>query len=74
MGIQKLSRLESAGSRQGLHLVIKREAVIPMPLDESLATERENLGCARGVLVALGFQAAALILGIGLWKLHSLIH
>jgi hypothetical protein len=66
MGIRSLASLESAGARPGFRLVIKRDAEIPMPLDEALDTKRENLGCARGVLVALGFQAAALILGIGL--------
>jgi hypothetical protein len=74
MGIRNLSSLESAVSRPGLHLVLRREAEIPMPLSETPVPRREGLGCARGILAAIAFQTAVLILGGALWKLHSLFH
>jgi hypothetical protein len=75
MGIQTLSSLEITGSRPALRLVTKADASMRMPLDdEAPADRRDSLGFARGVFVALGFQAAALVLGIAFWKLHFLFH
>jgi hypothetical protein len=77
MGIQSLSSLEIArprpGSRHALRLVTKADANIRMPLDdEAPAYQRDNPGTVRGIIVALGFQAAALVLGIAFWELHFL--
>jgi hypothetical protein len=73
MGIQSLSSLEIVRSRPALRLVTKADANIRMPLDdEAPAYQRDNLGTARGIIMALGFQAAALVLGIAFWKLHFL--
>jgi hypothetical protein len=45
-----------------------------MPVNETPVPQREGLGCARGILAAIVFQTAVLILGGALWKLHSLFH
>jgi hypothetical protein len=84
MGMQSLPNLESAGSRPALRLVSKRDGGSSLSLDMAFqdvvkqdavsSDRRESLGCARGVIMALGFQAAALIVGTALWKLHFLFH
>jgi hypothetical protein len=80
MGIQSLPNLENAGSKPALRLVSKRDGgdvlLFGEPLDNRVRgndEQRENLACARGVLMAFGFQAVAFILGIAFWKLHFLV-
>jgi hypothetical protein len=74
MGIPSLSTLETVRSAPALHLVIKGDINIPRPLDKAPADQPDTLGCARGIIVALGFQAGALILGFALWKLYFVFH
>ena len=70
MGIPSLSGLGSARSVPALRLVVNRNVSIPMPLEEAPVGRRERLGCVRGIVIALGLQAAGLILGVAVWKLY----
>jgi hypothetical protein len=74
MGIPSLSTLETVRSASALHLVVRGDINIPRPLDKAPADQPDTLGCARGIIVALGFQVGALLLGFALWKLHFLFH
>lgn len=69
------------GPRPALHVVNNRPGVstrqddldLCLPLDRFNGEQTKAVGCARGVLVAIGFQAVALLAGIGLWELHFLL-
>ena len=74
MGIRSLSTLETVRSAPALHLVVKGDINIPRPLDKAPADQLDSLGCARGIIVALGFQVGALLVGLALWKLRFALH
>jgi hypothetical protein len=43
-------------------------------VDPELLADEDKLGCARGVMWAVAFEAAVVITGIILWKLRFYLH
>lgn len=77
MGVRVLPNLQDRPASSGLRLVTAPPATaerLPLELPHYASDEpredRDPLGCVRGVAIALGLQAAVILLIFGLWKLH----
>jgi hypothetical protein len=78
MGIQVLPHLGSQSHQSRLQVVGGREANImsgkradlAIHIATALPEEKEDqLGCIRGIFIAICIQATAVIIGVALWRL-----
>lgn len=82
MGVQVLPSFQTPPARSGLHLVVQQPTTsmerfsleIPRYASIELAEKSNPLGCVRGIVIALGIQAAVALAAFGLWELHFLFH
>jgi hypothetical protein len=75
MGIQALPHLAEQTMRPELRIVRRAESIVALNVADVCADDPEHLyyedklGCARGVVFALAFQAALVIALAVCWKL-----
>ena len=75
MGIQAFPNLAEQTMRPELHIVRRSESIVSLNVVDVCADNPEQvyyedkLGCARGVVYALAFQAALVVIAAVCWKL-----
>ena len=74
MGIQAFPNLAGQSMRPELRIVRKAESIVSLNVADVCSDDPEQLyyedklGCARGVVFALTFQLALVVLGTLCWK------
>jgi hypothetical protein len=75
MGTQIFTNLAEESMRPELHIVRRAESIVSLNVADVCSDDPEQvyyedkLGCARGVVFALTFQAAIAVVGAVCWKL-----